>query len=243
MRLGRVRPDDEEEARVLDLGDRIAARSSAQRPDQAVKSRSVSGGLAGVDGVRPDSRSRQLLDEVVLLVREPRGREEADGLRAVTLHHASEPGRGSLDRVLPRRRVELAVLAADERLREAVGVVDEVEREASLDAQVALVREVFVLRSDLDDVPRLGIEVEVDLAADSTEGAVRPHLLERALGASGALLELLVDRAGRAHGEAAAAELALGVEPGEAPGGDDPRVPTAPLEGERRALHDLLRVA
>ena len=55
--------------------------------------------------------------------------------------------------------------------------------------------------------------------------------------------ELLVDRSGRAHGEAAAAELALGVEPGMAVRRHDARLGAAPLEGERGALHDLLRVA
>ena len=139
--------------------------------------------------------------------------------------------------------MELAVLAAHEWLREPVRVVHEVEREPPLDAEVPLVREVLVLRGDLDDVLRLGIEVQVDLAADAAERAGRPHLLERALGARRAFLELLVDRARRADREAAPAELALGVEPGEAPGRDDARVPSAALERERRALHDLLRVA
>ena len=83
VRLGRVRADDEEEAVVLDLRDRVGAGSSAERPDQAVKSGSVSGRLARVDGVRPDPRARELLDEVVLLVRQAGRREEADRLRAV----------------------------------------------------------------------------------------------------------------------------------------------------------------
>ena len=72
VRLGGVRADDEEEARVLDLRDRVGACSSAQRPDQAVKSGSVSGRFARVDGVRADPRARELLDEIVLLVRQPR---------------------------------------------------------------------------------------------------------------------------------------------------------------------------
>ncbi len=139
--------------------------------------------------------------------------------------------------------MQLAVVAANERLGQAVGVVDEVEGEAPLDAEIPLVREVLVLRGDLDDVLRLRVEVEVDLAADSAERARRPHLLERALGLLRALLELLVDRAGGADGEAAAAELALGVEPGESPGRDDARLAAAALERERRALHYLLRVA
>ena len=154
-----------------------------------------------------------------------------------------EAGRRRLDRVLPGRRVELAVLAAHERLREPVGVVHEVEREAALDAEIALVREVLVLRRDLHDVLRLRVEVEVDLAADAAERAGRPDLLERALGPCRALLELLVDRARRADGETAAAELALGVEPGELPRRDDARMPAAALERERGALHDFLRVA
>ena len=57
VRLGRVRADHEQEAVVLDLGDRVGAGSSAQRPDQAVKSRSVSGGFAGVDRVASRSPS------------------------------------------------------------------------------------------------------------------------------------------------------------------------------------------
>ena len=80
VRLGRVRADDEQEAVVLDLRDGVGARASAERPDQAVEGGSVSGRLAGVDGVRPDSRARELLDEVVLLVGQPRRREEADRL-------------------------------------------------------------------------------------------------------------------------------------------------------------------
>ena len=115
----------------------------------------MSGRLARVDGVRPDPRACELLDEVVLLVRQPRGREKADRLRAVLRDDLLEAGRSGLERVLPGRRVELAVLAANERLREPVRVVDEVEGEAALDAEVALVREVLALRGDLDDVLRL----------------------------------------------------------------------------------------
>ena len=138
--------------------------------------------------------------------------------------------------------MEVAVLAANERLRQPVGVVDEVEREAALDAEVAFVREVLRLRRDLDDVLRLRVEIEVDLAADTAERARRAHLFQLAFGLLRALLELLVDRTRRADREAAAAELALGVEPGALPGGDDARVPAAALERERGALHDLLRV-
>ena len=67
----------------------------------------------------------------------------------------------------------------------------------------------------------------------------RPRLVTRGL----ALEELLVDRAGRARREAAAAELALGVEPGVAVRRHDARRRASAFERERRALHDLLRVA
>jgi hypothetical protein len=93
----------------------------------------------------------------------------------------AEAGGRGLERVLPRRGVELAVLTADERLRQSIGVVHEVEGEPPLYAEVALVREVLVLRGHLHDVLRLGIEVEVDLATDAAERARRPHLLEFAL--------------------------------------------------------------
>src|SRR5262249_51899884 len=120
---------------------------------------------------------------------------------------------------------------------------DEVEGEAALHAEVAVVRHVLRVRGDLDDALRLGIDVEVDLAADAAERARRLRLLERALVTRRrALEELLVDRARRADAQAAAAELALSVEP---------RVPVcrhhagfgaAALEDEGGALHDLLRV-
>ena len=77
--------------------------------------------------------------------------------------------------------MELAVLAAQQRLGQAVGMVDEVEGEAALDAEVALVRDVLGLRGHLDDPLRLRIDVEVELAADAAEGARRLHLLEGAL--------------------------------------------------------------
>ena len=89
----------------------------------------------------------------------------------------------------------------------------------------------------------LGVEIQVDLAADAAERARRPDLLERTLGAFRSLLELLVDRSRGADGETPAAELALGVEPREPPRGDDARVPASALERECGALHDLLRVA
>ena len=58
-----------------------------------------------------------------------------------------------------------------------------------------------------------------------------------------ALEELLVDGPRRARREAAAAQLAVGVQPRLAPGRHDARLAAAALERERRALHDLLRVA
>ena len=93
---------------------------------------------------------------------------------------------GDAERVVPGRRMELAVLAADERLGQPVGVVDEVEGEAALDAEVALVRDVARVGGDLDDPLRLRVDVEVDLAADAAERAGRLHLLERAAPAGSA---------------------------------------------------------
>ena len=100
--------------------------------------------------------------------------------------------------------MELAVLAADQRFGQPVGVVDEVEGEPALDAEVAVVRDVARVRRDLDDPLRLGVDVQVDLAADAAERARRLRLLERRLAPGRrALLELLVDRAGRADRQAA----------------------------------------
>ena len=171
-----------------------------------------------------EPRPGELLDQVVLLVRQPGRAEHPHVLRGMALHHPLEPVGGDLERVLPGRRLQLSVLTADERLGQAVRMVDEVEREAALDAEVALVRDVLGLRGHLDDPLRLGVDVQVELAADAAERARRLHLLERPLLDARALEELLVDRAGRAGGEATAAELALRVEPAAAPGRDDPRL-------------------
>src|SRR5204863_8180619 len=108
------------EAVVLDLRDRVVGCSSAYRPDQAVEGRSVSSGLAAVDAVRPEGRARELLDQEVLLHRQPRAREHADRLGAMTLADGVEAERGLLERVLPGRLVQLPVLAADERFRQPI---------------------------------------------------------------------------------------------------------------------------
>src|SRR6266508_5921559 len=121
-----------------------------------------------------------------------------------------------------------------------VRMVDEVEGEAALDAEVAVVRNIRRLRCDLDDPSCFRVDVEVDLAADAAERAGRLRLRQPLLVAGRrALDELLVQRPGRADRETAAAELALGVEPRASPGRDDARLGPAPLERERRALHHL----
>src|SRR5262249_40262324 len=98
----------------------------------------------------------------------------------------------------------------------------------------ALVRDVRRVARDLHDALRLRVHVDVDLAADAAERARRLDLREAALVARGrAVEELLVDGARRARREAAAAELALGVEPRPLPRRDDARVRPAPLERER----------
>ena len=194
--------------------------------------------------MRPDHPPSQLLDQVVLLVGQPRRGEEADRLPAVSLRHPGQSlGRGR-KRVVPRGRVELAVFAADQRLRQPVGVMHEVEGEPALDAEVAVVGDVRRVRRDLDDPLRLRVDVEIDLAADAAERAGRLRLHQRLFPAGRRpLLELLVDRARRADGEAAAAELALGVEPAAPPRRNHARLAATPFQRQGRALHHFLRVA
>src|SRR5207342_325752 len=94
---------------------------------------------------------------------------------------------------------------------------DEVEGEAALDAEVAVVRDVARIGGDLDDALRLRVDVEIDLAADAAERARRLRLRQGALVVvRRAGEELLVDRARGADAQAPAAELALGVQPGVA---------------------------
>ena len=106
--------------------------------------------------------------------------EDADVLRRMALHHPLEPVGGDLERMLPRRRMQLAVLPAHERLGQAVRVVDEVEAKRPLTQRLPSLETYsgFEVTLTIRFVSR--IDVEVDLAADAAERAGRLRLLERA---------------------------------------------------------------
>ena len=141
--------------------------------------------------------------------------------------------------------MQLAVLAADQGLGQPVGVVDEVEGEAALDAEVAVVRDVRRVGGDLDDPLRLRVDVQVDLAADAAERAGRlrlgsPRLVRRP--ARPPRTSRRSRRSGRPRGSRRRARTRCRAS-------RLPHVGTmrasaaAALERERRALHHLLRVA
>src|SRR5262249_21312982 len=107
-----------------------------------------------IDIVRAEALPDQLLKEIGLLVRALRRAEAGDTLRPLLVMRCLEAGRRQRERLLPRRLPEhLRPLAArelhirilghsvlaDEWTREAIGMVDVVEAEASLDAEPVLI--------------------------------------------------------------------------------------------------------
>ena len=105
--------------------------------------------------------------------------------------------------------MQLAVLAADERLLQPVRVLDEVVGELSLDAEGALVGRAVHGGLDADD--RVALGQDVDRAADAAVGADGAGLLDLAGQSSRAQRLLVAEGAGRAGLDALAAEGAVRV--------------------------------
>ncbi len=95
----------------------------------------VIGGALVVDVVGAENGARELLQQVVFFVGGAVGADDADGRTAARVANFFQFAGGDADRVLPRGGFELALRVADERLREAVGALDEVEAETALGAE------------------------------------------------------------------------------------------------------------
>src|SRR5262245_3021399 len=102
-----------------------------------------------IDVVAAESGSHELLEQVGLFVRALRGAETCERPWTIAITDLHEPGRGTVERLVPRRIAEMRVrisrinelvrhlrhaLLADERLKQALRVVHIVEAEAALHA-------------------------------------------------------------------------------------------------------------
>ena len=137
--------------------------------------------------------------------------------------------------LVPGGRHELAV-AAHERLREPVGVRDELVAVAALDAQVALAGALADQGRDLDDAAV--VDLQLDVAAAAAEGA---DGVDRRGGAGLGLdaAELVHERPGGARGDAVAAHLAVGLDHGAPERGGDQRVEAALARSRGRCTAGL----
>ena len=133
----------------------------------------VVGGACVVDVVGFEHRARELLQQVVFFVGGAVGADDADGCAAARVANLFELAGGEADRVFPGGGFELAVCVADERLRKAVGAVNEVEAEAALGAEEVAVDAALVAvvgANDLRAVVGLA-HAQGNLAAVSAMGA------------------------------------------------------------------------
>src|SRR5437762_11846969 len=117
MRLACIRAPEDDQVRVLDLLVRARPSARAENRRQTDDARRVSGAVAAVDVVAADDAARELLREIVHFVRRLRAAEHPEAPRAVALDDRAEPGGGAIERLVPARRAEHAVVA-NQRFRE-----------------------------------------------------------------------------------------------------------------------------
>ncbi len=214
--LGHVRAEDEHRARELDVVERAGGSPRTEHLLERVRRRRMTHAPAAVDVVRTDDGARELLRDVVLLVGGPRRAEHRDGVRPVLLHDGAQAPRDERDGLGPGSTSQPRRLT-DERRREAVGGLDELERVPALDAEVALVHRRIEGREDLHDAPFPRAHVE--LAPHAAVRARRPGAPRR-----GPVLEerLVLERARGTRADAGAAAHARAAEQrGARVGSDD----------------------
>jgi hypothetical protein len=110
--------------------------------------------------------ARQFLEQVVFLVGAAGRGQKAQGVRPVLLAQGQEAGGHQIKRLVPAGRNKHAV-AADERRREPLRMRGEIQGEAALDAQAALVVPVRSAQ-DMADAPVLHVHVQL-----TTHAAIR----------------------------------------------------------------------
>ena len=101
MRFGWIGADDEKGLHVLDLADRVGHRAGTEGECQSGDGRRVAGGGALVDIVGSSRGARQLLHEVVFLVRAARGTQERQAFRTVPVAGGDQCPSRLFDGLLP----------------------------------------------------------------------------------------------------------------------------------------------
>src|SRR5258708_17298434 len=189
-----------------------------------------------VDVVGAQHRARELLQQVILLVGGVVGADDADGVAAVEIANFAEAAGDMADGFIPRYGREFA-LSADERLRQSVRMVGEVESVATLDAQEIPVDAALVAIVAAHDL-HAGIATANSqgcLASVPAVGAHRAHVVH--LPRTGLVpISAAGQRAHRADIDAHAAFFAIEM---IAFIGSDHRAGAAVLYAQRRHVHAL----
>ena len=207
MGIRRVGADHEDDVGLLDAPEVLGAGGFAERRLEAVAGRRVAHARAGVDVVVAEGRAHHALHDVDLLVRRARGGDAADRAAPVLLLRGHEAVGGELDRLVPGDDLPgIGDLLADHRVQHAVLVRRVAEREAALDAGVALVGAAVLVRHHAHDL--LALHLGLERAADAAVGAGRHH---RVLGLAVIDDRFLDQRRRRAGLHAGAAGDALGL--------------------------------
>ena len=170
MLVSRVAADEEDCAGRRDVAQ---AGGFAGMAAKGARKGCVIGRALVVDVVGAKNRARKLLQQVVFFVGRPVGADDADGRTAAVVANLFEFAGADADRVLPCGGFELALRVADERLREAVGALNEVEAETAFGAEEVAVDAALVAivgANDLRAVVGLA-HAERDFAAVGAMGA------------------------------------------------------------------------
>ena len=232
-----IRADHENHVRLHHRIEVLRARRLAERVLQAIAGGRMAHARAGVDVVVAEAGAHELLHEVGLLVGAARGGDAADGVAAVLGLNALQLGGRIGDRLLPGDLAPgVGDLLADHRLQDAVRVGRIADREAPLDAGVAVIGVAVEVRHHAHDF--LALHLGAERAADAAIGAGRGDAVLRL-----ALLDerLLRQRGGRAGLHAGAARHALGVHEGLVLARGHLGVEAASLDGQREGA--LLLIA
>ncbi len=201
---------------------------------QAVAGGRMAHACAGVHVVVPEPGAHELLHQVGFLVGAARGGNATDRMRAVCLLDALELAGDVRERLAPAHRLpRVGDFRADHRRGDAVRMAGVADREAALDAGMAVVGVAVLVRHHAHDF--LALHLGAEAAADAAVGAGGGDAV---LGLAALDQRVLAQRGGGAGLHAGAAGHALGAEEILVLAGRHFRVETAALDGQREgALH------
>ena len=217
--LGHVRPDGENDVRLLHIRKRIAHCTSTDCSCQTGNCGSVSRSRTVIYIIGPERCPDEFLHRVGGLVGRSPGGDSVDRMSSEFVADLGEAGGGEVEGFVPFAFVEFAVVAPDERLFETVGVLDKVEGELAFDTEGTFVGGAVHGRLDADDL--VAFAEKVDTATDAAVGADAACFFDLAGCVGIAESFFIAERAGGAGLDALAAEGAVGVAKVDVVAGDD----------------------